>query len=390
MPTLRHQNPRYRKHKASGQASVTLNGRDFYLGPHGTKASRAEYDRLIGEWLTGGRRLPATSDLTVAELIARYWRRVTGYYVKKGRPTSEQHNIKRAMIPLRQLYGDRQAADFSPLALKAVRQAFVDAGRIRGQVNKMTGRIKRMFKWATENELVPASVYHGLQAVAGLKAGRSAARESEPVKPVPPAYVDAIRPHISRQAWAMIQMQRLTGMRSSEVTAMRSCDLDMTGDVWTYKPRSHKTEHHGHERIVDLGPRAQAVVRPFLKSDVEAFLFSPADAEAERRARMHAERKTPLSCGNRPGTNCKRQPRKRPRDRYTPGSYARAIAGACKKADVPHWHPHQLRHLFATEKRKRHGIEAVRALLGQKSVAVAELYGEIDRGKCRSIMAAEG
>lgn len=42
MPRLIHQNPAYRKHKASGQAIVTLDGNDFYLGPHGTKASRAE------------------------------------------------------------------------------------------------------------------------------------------------------------------------------------------------------------------------------------------------------------------------------------------------------------------------------------------------------------
>ena len=33
--------PKYRKHRASGQAVVTLNGRDIYLGPHGTKASKA-------------------------------------------------------------------------------------------------------------------------------------------------------------------------------------------------------------------------------------------------------------------------------------------------------------------------------------------------------------
>ena len=41
--------PKYCKHKASGQAVVSLNGRDCYLGPHGTKASKTEYDRVIGE-----------------------------------------------------------------------------------------------------------------------------------------------------------------------------------------------------------------------------------------------------------------------------------------------------------------------------------------------------
>lgn len=55
MPRLKDSLPKYRKHRASGQAVVTLGGRDFYLGPHGTKASRREYDRLIAEYLASGR-----------------------------------------------------------------------------------------------------------------------------------------------------------------------------------------------------------------------------------------------------------------------------------------------------------------------------------------------
>ena len=51
--------PSYRKHKPSGQAVVTLSGRDHYLGPHGSKTSIAEYDRLIAEWLAGILRQPA-------------------------------------------------------------------------------------------------------------------------------------------------------------------------------------------------------------------------------------------------------------------------------------------------------------------------------------------
>jgi len=50
--------PSHRRHKPTGQAVVTLSGKDYYLGRWNTKASRAEYDRLIGEWLVGGRCLP--------------------------------------------------------------------------------------------------------------------------------------------------------------------------------------------------------------------------------------------------------------------------------------------------------------------------------------------
>jgi hypothetical protein len=66
--------PSYRLHKPTGQAVVTLNGRDHYLGRYGTAASRAEYDRLLAEWLEAGRSIippasPVGSDLTVNEFL---------------------------------------------------------------------------------------------------------------------------------------------------------------------------------------------------------------------------------------------------------------------------------------------------------------------------------
>jgi hypothetical protein len=54
--------PGYRKHKPSGQAVVSHSGQDFYLGPHATKVSKAEYDRVVAEWLARGRR-PLTDDV---------------------------------------------------------------------------------------------------------------------------------------------------------------------------------------------------------------------------------------------------------------------------------------------------------------------------------------
>src|SRR5690349_7106196 len=110
---------------------------------------------------------------------------------------------------------------------------------------------------------------------------------------------------------------------------MKGRDLDMSGNVWIYKPPLHKTTHHGHDRTIYLGPKAQDVVRPFLQTNIDAYLFSPAEAEESRRSKQSAERKTPISCGNRPGTNRRRKAQRAPGDRYTVGSYRRAIAHAC-------------------------------------------------------------
>jgi len=403
--------PSYRRHRSSGQAVVTLNGRDHYLGLYGSKTSEAEYDRLVGEWLASGRRLPVVDGdafkFTVAELLAAYLRHAKRYYRKNGKPTKEVWDIKNMMRAVKRSYARIPAEDFTPLKLKAVRQQLIDQGYKRTNINANVGRIKRMFAWGVENELVPASTYQALRAVAGLRRGRTDAPEGEPVRPVPDEHVDAIKPHVSRQVWALVELQRLTGTRSGEVVIMRGCDLDASGPIWLYRPDSHKTEHHGHDRIVEIGPRAQRLLRPFLKSGVEAFLFSPVDAEAERRADLRAKRKTPLKYGNRPGTNRKRRPKREPQDRYSPDSYRRAITRGCDLADraakqakglpanseeriIPRWHPHQLRHNFGTRVRREYGIETARILLGHHSVPMAELYSEVDRGRAREVMGKIG
>lgn len=388
MPKLApNQVPSYRRHKQSGQAIVTLSGRDILLGAHGTKASRAEYDRVTAEWIANGRRLPAAaaSDLTVSSLIVKFWAHAERYYRNPdGTPGRELLNFKNALKPLRKLYGATPAAEFGPLALKAVRQSMIaDLKWCRNVVNRQTTRVRQVFKWAVENELVPANVLHGLQAVAGLQRGRSDATESEPVKPVPEAHVYAIKDHVSAQVWAMVELQLLTGMRSDEVTAMRPIDLNTTGKNWVYSPPRHKNLHRGHRRDVHLGPQARRILEPFLAGRAfEAYIFSPADAEAERREKLTAARKTPLNCGNRPGTNKRSKPARQVGARYNATSYLRAVYCGCEKAWPPpaplakrndetaaewkqrltpadrkalkawqaehRWHPHQLRHNAAT------------------------------------------
>ena len=256
--------PQYRLHKPSGQAVVTLDGRDIYLGKFGSPASRAEYDPLVGEWLASGRRLPAASDVTVNELLLAYHRHAQGYYVKNGRPTSGARNIALALRPARASHGHALARDFGPLALKAVRRALVESGVRRNEVNKRVRRLIRAFKWAVEEEMIPPSVHQALEAVAGLRQGRSEARESVPVRPVPGAFVEAIRPHVTSRVWAMVRIQLLAGMRPGEVCQMRARDLDITRKVWDYAPASYKTEHHGRERKLFLGPAALEVLRPEL------------------------------------------------------------------------------------------------------------------------------
>jgi integrase len=387
MPRL-NRPPKYRKHKASGQAVVTLGGVDHYLGPHGTKASRREYDRLIGEWLISGGVTATAESITVAELLVAFLKHAEKHHGKESRETLHYKTLAKR---LRKTYGHTPVSEFGPLRLKAFRETLIEGELSRGVVNQTINRVRRIFRWGTENELVRPDILHALKAVAGLRYGKSEARETEPIRPVPDAFVDATLDHCCPQVAAMIELQRLTGMRSGEVTIMRTADINTSGVVWTYTPAEHKTKYRGHTRVVYLGPKAQAVVKPWLRPDLEAYLFSPREAESWRREQQHVKRKTPLSCGNRPGTNRKKKPRKQAGERYDSNSYHGAIKYAQKKLNaarektgelpIPHWHPHQLRHNHATLVRREHGIEVARVLLGHKHAAITEVYAEADHAR---------
>ena len=178
--------PKYRKH-ASGQAVITIDGREIYLGPHGTKASHQEYDLVIAEWIGNGRTLPGSSaqaGLSVNQLAVRYMKFANGYYRKNGKPTASIDGIRIALRFLCKSHGRTAARDFGPLALAAIRNTMIEADHARVYINKNVDRIRQAFKWAVSQELVPVAVHQGLTTLPGLRRGRTAARETAPVLPV--------------------------------------------------------------------------------------------------------------------------------------------------------------------------------------------------------------
>ena len=180
MPTLQKRIPAYQKHRASGQAVVSLNGRDFYLGPHGTRASKLEYDRLIGEWLQQGRQIQPAPD--GGQLIRGRVDCGLPVFCPAILPQRQPPNERNSRHPLRvaareTLYGRKLCAEFGPIALQVVMQQMAADDLARSTVNQNAGRIKRMFKWGVSQELIPASIHHALASVDGLRKGRSEARE---------------------------------------------------------------------------------------------------------------------------------------------------------------------------------------------------------------------
>jgi hypothetical protein len=211
MPTLRHSVPKYRKHRASGRAVVTIAGKDHYLGPWKSKASKIEYGRLIGEWLAAGR--PAASNsgsptITIGQPINRFRKWATSYYTRDGKQTGTAENFRFSLRILRNLYGHLPVDEFRPLSLESIQKQLADEGNTRRWINDSVSRIKLVFKWGVANELVPVEVVQRLDCVRNLQKGRSTAKDSPPIEPVADNVVEQTIKHLPAVVADMVRFQR--------------------------------------------------------------------------------------------------------------------------------------------------------------------------------------
>jgi integrase len=114
-----------------------------------------------------------------------------------------------------------------------------------------------------------------------------------------------------------------------------------------------------------------------------------------RRGRSAPDRPRPTQRQGRTG-----RPGVGPGERYSAQSYGQAIRYGIAKANreaertggdrIPWWHPHQLRHNAATRLRREFGLDIARAVLGQRSLAAAHIYAELDQAGAVAAVARIG
>ncbi len=385
--------PSYRRH-SSGQARVTINGKDHLLGIFGSSASKEAYGRLIAEYNACQKsasfgKVPAS--LLVEDVLLAYQQHAKVYYAA----STEYENLKLVIRPLLDLYGSSFAVGFGSKEYKAVRQWWLNPSiecdgveskkgrraRSRQYVNKQMKRTLRVIKWAVGEGMMPPECYTAIKCVEPLRRGRCTAREAKKITCVPKEMVNQTLPMLTLVQADMIRFQQLTGCRPGEVCKLKPAMVNRCSEVWEVSLDEHKTAYRGKTRILYVGPQAQRVLAPYLLRAETSYCFSPIESEQQRRSARHEARKTPLSCGNSPGTNVARRPRKTPGDHFTTHSYARAIRYACGRAKIPVWSPNQLRHNAATDIRKEFGLDAASVILGHSEVGVTQVYAEQDRSK---------
>jgi len=325
-------------------------------------------------------KVPA-SDLLIEDLAADYLEHVRRRYSASSR---QPENIRLAVGALLAMYGPTRVVDFTPRSLVALQVEMARSGLGVRTVNSRITMLVRMFRWGVSEELVPGSIWHGLQAVESLKPGQYGVKAPRRVRAATLEQVQAVIPHLpSRVLRTMVAVQWMTGMRSGELLSMRKCDIDSDGEVWIYRPSGHKTEHHGLDRQIGLIPEVQRLLKPLLLRPDDAYLFDPRDSDAEIRAQKRARRKTKVQPSQqRRHERAMREARSKVGDRYTARTYGQAVQRACDRAGLTaagkRFSPHQLRHAAATAMARQENLLGAQKALGHTSSKTTERYLHLD------------
>lgn len=374
--------PRCLLHKPSGQAYSTLAKKRIYFGPHGSQEALRRYREFLDKWNDDHAKVvvarapePHTIDAAVQQFLGE---------VESAYSRAELADIKRDLGFLKR-FGKLRPDEFGSRYLKDIRAEWIQRGNTRNVINRRVDRIRRFFRWmvAHEDELCQPETLAVLQAVPPLAKGK--APEPPPVEPVPREDLVRALKLLPRRIRAMAIVQLHAGPRPAEICRMKMSEIYRTGTmrvgnrtlrvpagVWLFMPTKHKKSEEGKQAVYVMGPRCQAALKPFLKTDAEAYVFSAAEAAVEHKAARRKARKSKVQPSQI--DRSKSHPRRKPGACYTRAAYYRVIERLCEKHGIPHWHPHQLRHNFVTRMDAISDLATASAAVGHSGVPTTLIY----------------
>lgn len=420
--------PKLCRHKKHKIGYITVKGKVLYFEgtwPDGERKAPAkillQYEALLGKLFSGqAPSVGASQEITVVELVVAFLKYAKAEYSRK-----EFNNFKAAAAPLVRLFGTFAAESVGSRRVRELQADLLAAPivttrrvRVWTEVNgkrvyekeigpdgklvyvtrevtsskprKRTGanivlkRLRVIWSWAIEEELIPASCLVSWKVVKSKRARPGIEEEEDEILPVSDEDLRATLEHLPRVVAAMVRLARRTAMRPGELCAMTMGQINRTDPAcWWYHPGQHKTKWRGRGRGIPLGKPEQEILLPYFRADPGKPLFSPQERMEELWAERAASRKTKrtpseLAKARNP------QSKRRPGQAYTVTGLIKCIKVACEKAGVPHWSTNQLRKAAADEILNTMSIDHAMALLGHTHPEITKrIYAVRDRAKAR-------
>ena len=388
--TKNNKPPKYSK--LGKYAVVYYNRKPVYLGIYGSEESHVAYARFVAESRSDPvfRSTTEVTEIAVRELALAFLDYAKVTYDHSG------YLHYRIVINdfLLKLYGDLAVNGFKPSCLKVIRSEMILSGRYcRNTINDHTGRITRIFAWGHDNDFVDERTVDALQKVRKLRKGEWGTFDHPDRKFVDDDAVRRTLPFMVKTIATMVQIQRMTGMRPSELCKMTVGDISRTrgNGLWYYTLKAreteqiaHKTEEASGKKIIPLSKPVQELLLPFLQDKKPtAAVFSPRTAMQEKKERQRKERKTPMTPSQIARDKKRAEtPYAKTNEFYDRNSYRKAIAYAIKRANknlppeqqIPHWFPYQIRHSTSTAIEITEGLDKSQAVLGHRSPNTTRRY----------------
>ena len=339
----------------------------YPLAPPGEKlALREDRGRGLAEsiawrmWERASRKAqdaPDGAGMTVELACQAFTAWAAGYYRRPdGCVTGQAYNNELALRQVRQRLGGRRMDEVGYADIRMLRTELEASGIMRATINQRVVIWQQLWKWALENGHCKATTKAEVCAIEPLKKYRSQAKEGKQQTPVRHRDVKLTLPFLPANVAAMVAIQELCGARPGEIIDMRACDVERRHGMWVYRPARHKNSHRDLSRCIVLGPRAQAILAPWLDRPAEAQVFHPRES-GDGHGVMEA---------------------------FTNYSYHRAIVraiGDARRAGVtiPHWTPNQLRHACGTRVRRKFGAACAAAVLGHSNRSAGSITDRYTR-----------
>jgi len=168
---------RCHKRPYGDQAYVVLSGEQVNCGKWKSKKAKAEYERLIAEWVGRGRKpKPPAADATIMECCDAFTYHCKDYF--RDSPKSYER-ILLALSPLLKLYGRMIAADFSAVHLRVIRETMINDSLSVTTINTRINVIRRMLRHCASIEMMPAEPWHKATTLEKPKTGKDCCQNAE-------------------------------------------------------------------------------------------------------------------------------------------------------------------------------------------------------------------